>query len=92
MGKCSILLMPNVSNMLPPHSLCPPPNKLQKKINKTGRFQHTLIQSILSTNLAASFSGYTETTSRRQYMTGKPEKELKNQVIYKNKTILNKKL
>lgn len=62
-----ILLMPN-----PIH----PPKRHQKK-----GFHNTLIQSILSTNLVASFSGYTETTSRRQYMTGKPKQEFKNQVV-----------
>ena len=35
----------------------------------------TLIHSVLSANLAASFSGCTDTASNRQYMTGKPKGE-----------------
>lgn len=57
--------MPDFANAKPP--------PLKKEPQKKG-FQHTFIQSILSTNLVASFSGYTDTTSKRQYMTGKPKR------------------
>lgn len=49
-------------------------------INRHER-QLTLIQSILSTNLEASFSGQTDTTSNRQYITGTPAEKVKiNQI------------
>lgn len=43
---------------------------IKEKYTCTG---HTFIHSVLSTNLVASFSGYTETASNRQYMTGRPK-------------------
>lgn len=46
--------------------------RMKEKCTCTG---NTFIHSVLSTNLVASFSGYTETASNRQYMTGKPKKE-----------------
>lgn len=46
--------------------------RIKKKHTGKG---YTFIHSVLSTNLVANFSGYTETASNRQYMTGKPKEE-----------------
>lgn len=47
---------------------------------------YTFIHSVLSTNLAANFSGYTETASNRQYMTGKPKQEKKSTILMSRKS------
>lgn len=44
--------------------------RIKKKDTGKG---YTFIHSVLSTNLVANFSGYTDTASNRQYMTGKPK-------------------